>query len=398
MRSVRFLRWIVVLIALAAIAFASRPYVRGLAFVVRAADLQGVPRRLADMTLVGAGEREIEIPTAAGPLRARVYEPSGTRRRATLLVPPLGAAGVDEPGIVRLARQLAASGVVVVTPAIPELSGFEIVPRATDAIEQAALWLASNVSLAPDGKAGLIGFGFSGGLAVVAAGRQTVASRIAYVLSVGGHHDLPRVLRYLCTGTEPRPGNQIRLKANTTDEDPGAFVRPPNVAGLAMLLGGVAPRMVPAAQVQPLRAAVLDVLARFAADGRDQPQGEHGEAARDAARRLPEPSATLIRYLADRDVVHLGARLLPHVAAYSGDAALSPARAPKPAAAVFLLHDSEDNTIPEVEAEYLAEELRGRVPVRTATSRFLPGAPPGERIGAGDALKLAGFWGDVLSR
>jgi dienelactone hydrolase len=396
---VRFLRWMFVLVALAAIAFAARPYLRGLSFVVRAADMQGAPRRLADLNAGGASERAIEIPTAGGALRGRVYEPSRTRGRATLLVPPLNAAGIDEPGLVRLARQLAASGFTVVTPAIPELTRYEIVPAATAAIEQAALWLASDASLAPDRKAGLIGFGFSGGLAVVAAGRPTMANRAAYVLTVGGHHDLPRVLRYLCTGTEPRPGSQIRLKANTTGQDPGAFVRPPDDDGIAVLLLGVAPRIVPAAQVQPLRAAVLAFLARSYLDRIDQPQGgRDDQAVREAAKRLPEPSATLMRYLVDRDVVHLGARLLPHVGAYGGDAALSPARSPKPSAPVFLLHNSDDNVVPEVEAEYLAEELRGHAPVRMLTSRFVPGATSDRPIGAGDALKLAGFWGDVLSR
>ena len=38
----------------------------------------------------------------------------------------------------RLARQLAASRVAVVTPDIPELSRFDIAPAITDAIEDAA--------------------------------------------------------------------------------------------------------------------------------------------------------------------------------------------------------------------------------------------------------------------
>jgi hypothetical protein len=344
-------------------------------------------------------EREFEIPLAGGALRARVYEPSLRRGRAALRVPPLGAAGIDEPRLVGMARQLASSGLTIVTPAVPELTRYEIVPAATAAIEQAALWLASETPLVPDGQAGLIGVGFSGGLAVVAAGRPTLSNRLAYVLTIGGHHDLPRVLRYLCTGTEPRPGNQIRLKANTTDQDPGAFVRTPGDSGVAMLLLGVAPRMVPPAQVQPLRAAVLQFLEPPHLGRNGEPQdGRDVEAMREAARRLPEPSATLVRYLVERDVVHLGARLLPHAGIYGSDAALSPARSPKPSAPVLLLHDSEDNVVPDVESEYLAEELRGHAPVRLLTSRFVPGRSHGERPATGEALRLAGFWGDVLSR
>jgi hypothetical protein len=247
----------------------------------------------------------------------------------------------------------------------------------------------------PDGRAGLIAFGFSGGLAVVAAGRPTIANRVAYVLSVGGHHDLPRVMRFLCTGAEPRPANQIRL---TTAQDESAFVRTPGEYGIAVLLLGIAPRLVPSAQVQPLREVVLQFLGTAGLNRMDQPPASvHSGDIRQALTRLSEPSATLARYLADGDVVHLGARLLPHAGVY-GDAALSPARSPKPSAPVFLLHDSDDNVIPDIESEYLAEELRGRSPVRLLTSRFVSGVRPDVRIGAQDALTLGAFWGDVLSR
>ena len=75
------------------------------------------------------------------------------------------------------------------------------------------MWLSSDAGLAPDRKVGLMGISFSGGFSVVAAGRPSMADRVAFVFSFGGHADLPRVLRYLCTGVEPRPGNQVRLRA-----------------------------------------------------------------------------------------------------------------------------------------------------------------------------------------
>lgn len=395
----RFLRWIAFLVVLAALAFVARPYLRGLGFIARAIGIQGTPGRLAAMDASAVAERELELPLAGGAMRARVYEPSPSRGRAALLVPPIGAAGIDEARLVAIARQLAASGLTIVTPAVPELARYEIVPAVTSAIEQSAVWLASETALVPDGKVGLIGVGFSGGLAVVAAGRPTLSNRLAWVLTLGGHHDLPRVLRYLCTGTEPRPGNQIQLRANTTEQDPGAFVRPPAEYGLGVLLVGVAPRAVPAAQVQPLREAVVRVLETMPRERTGESgSGADVQTARDAAKQLPEPSSTLLRYLSERDVVHLGVRLLPHVAAYGGDAALSPSRSPKPTAPVFLLHRGDDDIVPEVEAEYLAEELRGRSPVRMLISDVVPGAASGRAIAAGEAFTLAGFWGDLLSR
>jgi hypothetical protein len=63
-------------------------------------------------------------------------------------------------------------------PDIPELSRFEITPTLTDRIEAVALWVATESGVAPTGRIGLIGVSFSGGLAIVAAGRS----------SLRGHH------------------------------------------------------------------------------------------------------------------------------------------------------------------------------------------------------------------
>lgn len=134
-------------------------------------------------------------------MRGRVYAPMGVGRQAVLLVSGLHPAGIDEQRLTTLARRLAEANVAVVTPEIPELSRFEVTPAVTDRIEGAALWLATE-SLAPTGRIGLMGISFSGGLAVVAAGRPALQGRLLYVFSFGGHDDLRRVLDYLCTGVE----------------------------------------------------------------------------------------------------------------------------------------------------------------------------------------------------
>ncbi|MBI3492098.1 MAG: hypothetical protein HY047_09995 [Acidobacteria bacterium] len=401
MRGRRLAALLVVIAALAVAALIARPYVHGLSFVIRAADMNGTWRRLANLDTVPAHEREITIPIGRGPLRARVYAPERPPHRTTLLVSGLHPSGIDEPRLVRLARELSASGIAVVTPDIPELSRFEITPAITDAIEQTAGWLASESGLAPGRTIGLMGISFSGGLSIIAAGRPSLAGRVAYVFAFGGHDDLPRVLRYLCTGTEPYPPNQIRLKPDRTD--PGgtgaSFVRPPHDYGVAVILLGAADRVVPRPQVEPLRAAVRRFLLASALDTVDKPRADVEFAAlRDLAKRLPEPSATLLRYVNDRDVVHLGPRLLRVVAAYGGDPALSASRSAKPAAPVFLLHGVEDNVIPPIESEYLAGDLRGHAPVRLLLSGLISHAEADRPPHLGDVMQLAGFWGDLLQR
>src|SRR5579864_7804993 len=72
--------------AIAAAALITRPYVHGLSFVVRAANMDGLVRRVADLDAGVTRERELQIPTSGGSLRARAYEPAGRTRRTALLV------------------------------------------------------------------------------------------------------------------------------------------------------------------------------------------------------------------------------------------------------------------------------------------------------------------------
>ena len=388
-------RWIVVTFAaLAILILLARPFLLGLSFVVRAADLKGVTRHAADLDAQSWYAKEVTVPSPRGSLHGRLYEPARAMNRAIVLTSGLHPAGIDEPRLVGLARQLAASGLAVFTPEVSELSHFDITPAITDRIEDSALWLVSHTEARRGRQVGLVGISFSGGLSVVAAGRDSLRGRVEFVLSFGGHDDLPRVLRYLCTGIEPPHPRALHLD---TEAPPRA--RPPHDYGVAIILLGVAERLVPSNQVEPLRVAVRRYLWASYLDRVDKARADEEFASlRDLARRLPEPSSTLLTYVNNRDVVHLGARLLPFIAAYGGAAALSPSKSTKPSAPVFLLHGIDDNVIPAVESEYLADDLRGHAPVRLLLSGLISHAEADRPIHATDVLALAGFWSDVLSR
>lgn len=402
-----------VVVALAAAAPFVRSFVRGLSFVVRAANMDGAVRRAADLDTQQTSERGIALPTTRGTLRGRLYEPARRTRRTVLLTSGLHPAGINEPRLVALARQLAASGVAVFTPDIPELETFAITPAITDTIEQAALWLADHANAQADRRVGLIGISFSGGLSVIAAGRPALRGRVAYVLSFGGHDDLPRVLQYLCTGFETGPrrlpdaiGGQTRPGvaaaasngAASRVVDPEGYRRPHDY-GVAVILLGVADRIVPPEQVEPLRTGVRRFLWASHLDRVDKPQADREfEALRVLARQLPEPSATLLGYVNDRDVVHLGARLLPFIRFYGTDASLSPSKSPMPDAPVFILHGLDDNVIPAEESEYLADDLRGHAPTRLLLSGLISHAEADQPVHAEDVVRLASFWADLLDR
>jgi hypothetical protein len=58
----------------------------------------------------------------------------------------------------------------------------------------------------------------------------------------------------------------------------------------------------------------------------------------------------------------------------------------------------DDNMIPAIESEYLADEVRGQAPVRLLVTDLITNANVGRSLRAGDALSLAGFWGDLLAQ
>jgi acetyl esterase/lipase len=375
-----------------------RPYARGLSFVIRAADLHGALRRGADLHAVETRTRDIQIPLPTGAIRARVFEPIGGYRRTALAVAGLHPAGIDEARAAELAHQLAASGVAVVTAEIPQLAEFDFTPTITDSIEQLALWLSADRQFAPDGRIGMMGFSVGGGLTVVAAGRPSLRDRVAYVFSMGGHHDLTRVLRYLCTGVLTEPHDVLKGVTLGKHVEPAEQrTVPPHDYGVAMMLLALADRVVPPAQVEPLKAAVRRFLQASALHraGRPEAQGEFA-ALRLLAKMMPQPSGTLLDYVNNRDVARLGARLLPQLRSYGDSPALSPSRSPKPLAPVFLLHGLDDNVIPSAESLYLARDLGGSG-THVLLTNLISHAEANGRAPVGEVLTLAGFWGDLLA-
>jgi alpha-beta hydrolase superfamily lysophospholipase len=375
-------RWAVAgvaVVAALAIGWEARRDFHGGALVFRASHQQGMLRRLADLDTVPVRERLLAIPVRNASIRARVYAPIHPAHQTVLLVSGLHPAGIDEPRLVDLARKLAEANVVVVTPEIPELSRFEITSLLTDRIEDTAVWLATHAELAPAGRIGLMGISFSGGLAIVAAGRPSLRDRLLYVFSFGGHDALPTVLEYFCRGGDAGP--------------------PPHDYGLAVVLRSVAGHLVPPEQVVPLTGAVRRLLWASYLDSVDKPQASREFAAlRALATTLPQPAATLLGYVNDRDVAHLGPLLLPHVGAYASAPALSPARSPLPSAPVFLLHGRDDNVIPASESQHLADRLRGHAPLRVLVTDLISHADADQPAHVADVLRLAHFWGDLLAR
>jgi fermentation-respiration switch protein FrsA (DUF1100 family) len=173
--------------------------------------------------------------------------------------------------------------------------------------------------------------------------------------------------------------------------------RAPHDYGVAVLALGLADRLVPAEQVEPLRTAILTFLHASHLALYDQKSADLTFAeARTLAAALSEPSATIMREVNARDVASLGPRLLPFVADYARDPALSPDRSPAPLAPVYLLHGTEDNVIPAREAGFLVRYLQGKTEVHWLLSGLISHAEVDRPATNGEVWKLVNFWASLL--
>jgi dienelactone hydrolase len=245
-------------------------------------------------------------------------------------------------------------------------------------IEDVIGWATSRPEIASDGRVGVVGVSFAGGLALVAAGRPSLAGRITALFALGAHADLPRVIRYLClSGDAP------------------ATLPPPHDYGVVLMLRASIPKVVPADQAAALDAAVVTFLDASSAESTDAAQAARLFAgARAAELALPEPARSLMHGVNTRDVRALGRVLAPFAEAIGGAAALSPARSPATRVPVFLLHGAADNVIPPAEtdalATYLTASRNARVDRLVTPLLTHADARPNTRVA--DLWRLISFW------
>jgi hypothetical protein len=381
----------------------SLPYLDAAAFIARAADLPGAPATLAAWRASDPGRiSSIQIATRHGDVPARISRPAGSVSRTIVLVPGVHRDGIDEARLVGLAQDLVATGFAVVTVAAPDLQRFRITPSVTDVIEDAIDWASGQRELAPDGRVGVLGVSFSGGLSIVAGGRDRIRDRLAFILSFGGHGDLARVMHYLASG-EVVGDLDAAQRSDVVRGAEHVQVHPPHDYGVAVVLLTLAGDVVPPQQVEPLIHGIEGFLLASSLDMVDKPRAlQEFARMRAYADTLPEPAATLMRFVNDRAVKDLGARLPPIVdgmASHPAMPALSPERAPAaPAAPVFLLHGSDDNVIPSVETVLLGEYLQGRAQVRGLLSGLITHAEVNRAPTATEAWRLASFWREVFAQ
>lgn len=358
-------------------------YGRTLSLLVRLGKLQGpVATHVGSWQRTTVERRMIAFTGRHGARVARLYLPAQVRTRPLMLSGGVHALGIEEPRLIAFAEELARTGTPVITPALPDLAEYLVTPRLTDDIEDAARAVleAPEVPHAADRRIGLLGISFAGGLSVIAAGRDTLRARVAFVFSLGGHALLPPVMRYICTGVQP-----------------DGRAHPPHDYGSVILLTNLADDVVPAEQVRPLRDAVHQFLHASHVDMFDKPRAAREfQQAREMETQLPPEARAFMHLVNTRDVPGLGQRLLPFLERWGQEAALSPVRSPAPTAPVFVMHAQDDDVIPDSEAQALGAYLRAQgTPVRVHVTPMINHAEVKRTPTVVELITLVRFWAEL---
>jgi pimeloyl-ACP methyl ester carboxylesterase len=314
---------------------------------------------------------DVRDATVAG-TRTRLYRPVDVVDPPGLvLVHGVHWKGIDEPRLQAFARSLAASGVAVVTPEIRELCDYRIDPASIGTIGETARAFSEQLG---GEKVGVLGFSFAGGLALIAASDPRYRRAFGFVVAVGAHDDLARVLRFFVTDQAPRPdGSVLRLHAHDY--------------GIVVLEYAHAEDFFPPTDVVAARDTLRSIL------------HEDFEAAREQAKALSPAGAVTMGHILAHETAALAPelsaeieRLQPGFAAVSPDAHIGQLRVP-----VLLLHGASDRLIPSSEAEWLARQVpRGmlrEVLVSGAIEHVGLGEGP---TGLSEKLALVHFLGELL--
>jgi pimeloyl-ACP methyl ester carboxylesterase len=294
-----------------------------------------LPAAVERAFLHGITEGSVTVHTSSAEVRARRYSPQGAAAQSApklLLLHGVHALGIDEPRLMALARAFAAAGMDVLTPELTDLTHYRVVPDAASDIEQLAHAWATQTHVRA---LGVIGISFAGGLALMAAAAQGGTTPIGFVVCVGAHHDLTRVIEYYA-------GREVRGPAG---ERTAVTAHP---YGPRVMLRGELPNLFSAPDLALAQEALDTYL-------HDMPQ-----AARELAKGLSPAGRELARVLLDgRSSEQLSRWLMdsareqrPQLLAASPRDHLQRLQVP-----VLLLHGTDDPVVPSIETRYLARDI-----------------------------------------
>lgn len=283
--------------------------------------------------------QDVTIDGRQGPIRARLYyRPHQTARRPLVIAHGVHYQGIDEGRLVPFAKNLAASGMLVLTPELKDVMDYRITDTGVGIIADSAAFLheeAPVASAAPE--VGIVGFSFAGGLGLLAATDPKIRDDVGYVMSVGGYHDLGRVMRFLITDELETPEGTKQLEAHEY--------------GLVVAIYGALDHFVP----EDDRPVLENAFRAWLQEKREQARAHAEEATTDEGKRL-------FSLLEKGELGELRPELLALMEERRQELErLSPAgKLDQIQAPIYLLHGTGDTVIPPSEVRWAERELAGR--------------------------------------
>jgi dienelactone hydrolase len=347
-------------------------YYRALAVLLRNVSPEH-PSWIAKLATYAVDEEEREVSLPTGVIRARLYRPKGCENPPGLvLVHGIHHLGMNEPRNVSFARALASAGVLVLTPEMAELTDYRVEPSTIRDISACAEYM---VSITGRTTTGVVGISFAGGLALLAAADPHYQKPIGFVVAVGSHHDLTRVLHFYAGDTVRGP-------------DGTPYPIHPHPYGARVLIYSYLNELFSAQDLpmahEALRAYLYD---------------QHGQAKILAQQLSEDGKKIMLQLLDERDntLVHRFLMLLlaEHESKLQN---VSPhGRLARLKAQVLLIHGADDPVVPATETPWLAREIPQRLLRQSLVSPVLRHAEIEQKPTIKEYVKLVDFVADLLA-
>jgi pimeloyl-ACP methyl ester carboxylesterase len=143
-----------------------------------------------------------------------LYRPGSQPTAAILLVPGVTEEGRGDARLVAFASTLARSRFLVLVPEIPGLRELKVRPADIRAVADTFAHLHSLAPPEIRGRVGIGAFSYAVGPSLLAALEPEIKHCVSFLVSVGGYHDLHRLITFLTTGHYTENGMRRALAPN----------------------------------------------------------------------------------------------------------------------------------------------------------------------------------------
>jgi pimeloyl-ACP methyl ester carboxylesterase len=275
---------------------------------------------------------DITLALPSGTIRARMYTPVN-HPNAPGIVAVVGVhyLGMDEPRLMAFASAMAACGLRVLTPELPDIKDYHIGASSIARIGDTAVWMDHETGNRP---VGVMGLSFSGSLSLLAAAEPQFRPDIKFVVAVGPEDEMSRVANYYLTGRDPRPDGKVEIL-------------PPHEYGALVLEYEDLQDFVPAADLAAVRLVLRDHLYEDFPAEREAMAKLTPEQMAEAKQLMDTTSPITRRMIAESDAKHLA-----EMASVSPEGRLAGLDTP-----VYLLAGEADNIVPSAETQWLERQI-----------------------------------------